>query len=538
VKLLATALSNARLARVIAAWSAVSLGWWAFSIVLSLYAYRSGGAGAVALALTVRMLPAALVAPYTSLLADRHARRTVLMASAALACVLLVAITAAAAADAPLGVVLVFATASTAVNTAYRPAQAALLTELARTPTELAAGNVCVSGIENFGFLLGSLMAGALAAFAGLDVAFGACAVAYAVSVVVLAGVPATRRVAPPPAEDGHALADLLEGVRTVAAHRDIRLLVGVFSFDMLVQGAADVLLVVAALELLHVGEGGVGWLNACWGIGGVAGGFATLALLGRGRLVAGLTGGLVLAGIPLALIGVWPNAGLAYVLLVVLGIGYALSEVALLTLTQRLASDDVLARVFGVEESLQVVATALGSLAAAGLVGALGNRGALTVVGLAEPVVALALWRRIAGFAAGTAVPERAFALVRGLPLFAPLPMAMVETLTLRLQQREHAAGDVIIRQGEEGDTFFVIADGSVEVREDGELRRREGSGDFFGEIALLRDVPRTATVTAITPVTTLAMDREDFLAGVGSHARSATVAEAVVSDRLGAAL
>jgi MFS family permease len=322
-----------------------------------------------------------------------------------------------------------------------------------------------------------------------------------------------------------------------VRAQRDIRLLVGVFTADAFVQGAVDVLLVVAALQLLDIGEGGVGWLNACWGVGGVLGGMAALGLLGRGRLASGLTGGLLLCGLPLAAVGVWPVAGAAYPLLVLLGLGYALTEVALLTLTQRLASDDVLGRVFGVEETTYVLATALGSVVAAALVGLVGDAAAIVVVGLSLPALGVALRRRVAGFAAVAAVPEREFGLVRALPLFAPLPLAVVETLTLRLDERRHAPGDVIVRQGDEGRSFFVIADGTVEVREDGVVRRRLETGGFFGEIALLRNVPRTATVTAITPVTTLAIAREDFLAGVGAHPRSIRAAETVVSDRLGTA-
>jgi MFS family permease len=538
MRLLRTVLSNGPIARVIAAWAGVSLGWWAFSIVLSLYAYRAGGAGAVALALTVRMLPSALAAPYTSLLGDRHMRRSVLLVTAALSALLLAVVAAAASADAPLAVVLLPAVAFTSVNTAYRPAQAALLAELARSPGELGAGNVCVSTLESGGFLLGSLMAGALAGYAGLDVAFAACAAAYAVALLGLLGVPATRRPAPVAHAEAGAVAELLHGVRTVAAHPDIRLLVQVFGVVALVEGAVDVLLVVAALELLGIGEDGVGWLNACWGIGGVAGGMAALTLVGRGRLALGLLAGLVLAGLPLVVVGAWPHAAAAYPLLVLLGVGYALVEVALLTLTQRLASDDVLARVFGVEETARVIATALGSLAAGALVGVLGARGAIVAVGVVLPVLGVALWRRLAGFAAGAQVPERAFALVRGLSLFAPLPLAIVETLALRLRERSHPAGEPIVRQGEPGDTFYVIADGTVEVQVDGAVRRQEGAGEFFGEIALLRDVPRTATVTALTPVTTLALDREDFLSGVGAHARSASVAEAVVTERLAAPL
>lgn len=535
MKLLRTALSNRQIARLLVAWAAASLGSWAFSIVLSLYAYREGGAGAVALALTVRMLPSGLAAPYAAMLGDRHERRTVLVVAAGLCAVALVAIAAAAGGGMPLAVVLVLSAVFTAVRTAYRPAQAALLTAHARSPAELAAGNVCVSTIESVGFLLGSLLAGALAGLVGLDLAFLACAVPFAIAVPVLAGLPRRAGPAAPEVEAPGGLSELLEGVRTVAAQRDIRLLVGVFTADAFVQGAVDVLLVVGALQLLDIGEVGVGWLNACWGVGGVLGGIAALGLLGRGRLASGLIGGLVLCGVPFALVGVWPEAGAAYALLVVLGVGYALVEVALLTLTQRLASDDVLARVFGVEETTHVLATALGSMASAGLVGLAGDRAAIVIVGLALPVLGLALRPRVAGFAAGAQVPERAFGLVRGLPLFAPLPLAVVETLALRLEERRHDEGEVIVRQGDEGHTFYVIADGTVEVRADGELRRRQEPGDFFGEIALLRDVPRTATVTALTPVTTLAMEREDFLAGIGAHVRSAGAAEAVVTDRLG---
>ena len=120
--LLRTALSNGRIARVLVAWAAASLGSWAFAIVLSLYAYREGGAGAVALALTVRMLPSAFAAPYAAMLADRHARRTVLVVGSALCAASLIGIAAAAAADAPFAAVLVLAVVFTSVRTAYRPA--------------------------------------------------------------------------------------------------------------------------------------------------------------------------------------------------------------------------------------------------------------------------------------------------------------------------------------------------------------------------------------------------------------------------------
>ncbi len=534
--LLRTMAANRDLARIEAAWAAASLGNWAFSILLALYAYRQGGTGAIALALVVRMLPAGLAAPYAAMLADRHPRRSILLWSAVLRAVALLATAGAAAVGMPLGAVLVFATLFTVANTAHRPAQAALMPQVARTPAELAAANVCWSAIDYAGFLLGGVLAGVLAGLIGLDLSFAVCAAAFAVSAIAVAGLDPDARPEPLAGTQAGGIAELTAGARTVLAHPEIRLLVGIYGVNALIQGVVDVLIVVAALELLGLGESGAGWLNAAWGAGGVLGGATALALLGRGRLALGLAAGLTLAGLAPIAIGAWPEAVTAFVALAVMGVGFALVEAALLTLTQRLAADDVLARVFGVEEAVEVVALGLGSVLAAVLVGALDVDGALIAAGVVLPVLALLILRRVTGWVAGAQVPERDFGLLRSLPLFAPLPIATVESLALRLSERSYAAGEPIVTQGEAGDSFFVIAEGEVEVDVDGVPARRERSGEYFGEIALLRDVPRTASVTAVGAVTTLAIGREQFLSGVGGHPRTTHAADTVVADRLAA--
>ena len=334
--------------------------------------------------------------------------------------------------------------------------------------------------------------------------------------------------------EEAGGLAELAEGLRTVREHAEIRLLVGLYAVDSLIQGIFDVLVVIAAIELLGLGESGEGWLNAAWGLGGVLGAVAALALLGRGRLASGVTAGMAVAGLALVAMGAWPEAAAAIALLVVAGVGFALLDTALLTLTQRLAADDVLGRVFGVEETIEVVTMALGSIVAAALVGLLGVEGAIVAAGAVLPVVALLTARRLASSEAGAPVPERTFELVRSLPLFAPLPIALQENIALRLGERSYGPGEPIVTQGEVGDTFFVIADGEVEVQIDGAVRRSQHAGEFFGEIALLRDVPRTASVSAVGPVTVLVIDREEFITGVGGHPRSAHAAETAVRDRL----
>jgi len=189
---------------------------------------------------------------------------------------------------------------------------------------------------------------------------------------------------------------------------------------------------------------------------------------------------------------------------------------------------------VFGIEEAIEVLGMALGSAVAAVLVGLLGVDGAFIAAGAVLPVVAVFTARRTASMEAGVHVPERTFGLVRRLPLFAPLPIAIQENIAARLTERSYGAGERIVTQGEVGDSFFVIADGEVEVQVDGAPRRSQHAGDFFGEIALLRDVPRTASVSAVGAVTVLVIDREEFLAGVAGHPRSAAEAEAVVRHRL----
>ena len=535
MKLLRTLVANRDLVRVELAWAAASLGNWAFSILLALYAYREGGAGAVAVALVVRMVPAGLAAPYAAMLADRHSRRWLLTWSALARAVALAGAAAVAAAGAPLGAVLAFAVVFTVAGTAHRPAQAALMPQLARSPAELAAANVAWSVIDYSGFLLGSLAAGALAGLAGLDVGFAVCAAALALTALAAATLPRDARPEAPAQAPG-GLAELAAGLRTVRAHPELRLLVSIYSVNALIQGVIDVLIVVTAIELLGLGEQGAGWLNAAWGAGGVAAGAVALALLGRGRLAAGLAGGLALAGLSVAAVGVLASEGAAYVLFVLMGAGFALVESALLTLTQRLAADDVLGRVFGVEETIEVLALGLGSVVAAVLVSSLGVEGALIAAGAVLPLAALIAARRLAGTAAGVRVPERVYGLVRALPLFSPLPVATLENLALRADERSYTAGEPVVRQGDVGDAFFVLADGEVEVDVDGVFRRRQGPGEFFGEIALLRDVPRTSTITAAGPVTALAIEREAFLGAIGAHARSGGAAEASARERLAA--
>jgi hypothetical protein len=255
--------------------------------------------------------------------------------------------------------------------------------------------------------------------------------------------------------------------------------------------------------------------------------------LLNRGRLAIGLIAGSLIAGAGLALPGAWPVAVAAYGAWVLMGGGYTFVEVVAHTMLQRLGSDEVLGRVLGFLETSRFAAMALGSIAAPAAVAVVGIRGALICLGAVLPVFAFLRWGPLRRFEVGAPVEERPYCLLRENSIFAPLPVATLERLCHSLTPIEAMAGEDIITQGERGDRFYLIDRGEVEIRKDGAVRHVEVDGGCFGEIALLRDVPRTATVRATRPTRLMALDRDRFIGAVTGHLRSHQAADAVIETR-----
>ena len=317
-----------------------------------------------------------------------------------------------------------------------------------------------------------------------------------------------------------------------------LRLVVGLIAAQTVVDGALDVLIVVLALETLDAGASGLGFLNSAAGVGGIAAVLVIGGVAARRRLASSLGIGIVLWGLPLALIGIWPEQAVALVLLALVGAGGTIVGVAGDTLLQRAAPPDLLARVFGAVDGVLLVALALGSLGAPFLIDRIGVRAALIVTGALLPVLAALTWTRLVAIDAAAAVPERQVELLRGSPIFAPLDPATLEALALRLEPRRVDAGEVVFTQGETGDEYYLVDSGRLNVAVDGETISELDESDGFGEIALLRDVPRTATVTALDDTSLYALERDDFLAAVSGHAHSRAAAESVVTNRLSPAV
>lgn len=512
-----------------------SFATWCFTIALGVYGFEAHGAAGVGIVALVRFLPAAIVSPVVGLLIDRFPRRSVMLGSVIAAAAVLCGAATATALDAPTAVVFVFPALFAVAFCGYTPAHAALTPTLVETPQQLSASNVTHSVMENLGSLLAALVAGVLLGPTSPAFVIGVAAAAALLASGLVYRVHSDRRPEYVVEEDevAGAFREVSRGARALFFHPALRLSSATMVLLFFFEGFADVMVVVMALELLHLEAGAVGFLNATWGIGAVLGAVALAMLFDRGRLVPAIAGGSLLLGAATMLPGIAPHAATAYAGWLGIGVGFVFVEVAAKTLMQRLGSDETFGRVIGALESGRQAAMALGSIGAVLLVELLHPEGALIALGALLPLFVAIWWRHLRGYEIGAPVGEDHYRLLRGNSIFAPLPLATVERLSQDLEPLAVPAGKDVIVQGEVGDRFFVIETGKVEVFENGVFRRNEGPGESFGEIALLHDVPRTATVRTTEDTRLLALNRDQFLFAVTGHRRSHQLARAVVDER-----
>jgi MFS family permease len=529
---------NANLRRFQLMWAATMLGQWAYFVALSVFAYQNGGAAAVALVGIIRAVPCVIAAPFSSLLSDRYRRERVILSAQLGRLVILSASAVALFAEAPAGVIYAAAAGMSVLGEGMKPAGAALLPSLATTPQELTAANVAYRSIQAVGLFLGPAIGGILLALTEEGVVFASAAVASAAAAVVVARIqPGDRALRRAGREREGFLDELAAGFRTIAADSRLQILVVLSVVQFAVAGAFSVLVVASALDLLDLGESGVGFLNAAVGAGALLGTVAAIALVGRERLASDFGVGIFLWGIPIALIGVWPESIVAFALLLFVGAGNTLIDVSGPTLLQRLVEDEVLARVFGALQSFLILGYGVGMLGAPLMIELIDIRGALIVSGALLPLLTTLFWRSLTRIDPGVRAPSELLELLRSVPIFAPLPESVLEYLAGTLTRVRRGASETIFHQGDQGDHYYLIEAGEVDISIDGRVVSTLGPGQGFGEIALLRDVPRTATVTAKTDVTLDALGRDEFIAAVTGHTASAQAADNVVSSRLGAA-
>jgi MFS family permease len=496
------------------------------------YAYHSGGARTVGLVFFARFVFAAIAAPWLGVLADRRSRRQLMLGGDLVRCAIFAGMTLSASAGASPYIVYVLAVTSTVVSSSYSPAQAALLPSLVETPDELTAANLVGNTISSVGMFVGPALGGILLAVSSPSAVFALNGALFLWSAFFVVQVPRDER--PERLERSKLLPELTAGFTAVWRTPALRVVISLTTGDAILYGALEVLLVVLALRILHSGNAGYGWLNTGMGVGSVVGAFVVAAIAARRRLAGGFGLGIFVSGIALCIAAAVSSLAPALIILGLFGMTTILVEVTSVTLLQRSAENEVLGRVFALYETLGLAGTAAGAVVAPALVSWLGPRGALIATGAFLSVLLVPLWPSLRRIDTEARIAEEPLELLRRIEIFAQLPEPVLERLASTATAVSVPEDQVVVSRGEAGHRFYVIASGRAAVELDDDTTRELGAGDFFGEIALLREVPRTATVRALEPLQLFAVERDEFIAAVTGHAPTLAAAESVVVSRM----
>ena len=540
-------LANRGLRRIELAWTLGFAADGALLVALLLVAFEAGGPFAVGLVGVIRTAPAILAGPLVGIPAARLPPGPLLFAVHLVRGLAALGAAAALIGGGPLALILVLAGLSAAAGALVRPIQIAAMPSFATQPGELVAANIAMSTGEGIGAFVGPLLGGAAVAAAGPPGAAVVGSVLFVAAFAALLGLRATADELAEHAAELGARSRAEEGSSAWSAFRArlgeapaalrrtpaaATILAG-FGGQVFVRGLASALIVVASIELLGLGEAGVGLLAAAYGLGGFAGALGAVGLAGRRRLGPVFAVALSLWGLPLAVIGAVPIPVVGFAALFVSGVANGILDVAGFTLLQRAVPTRARAPVFGLLEAVVGIGVSAGGLVVPILIAGLGARGALAVAGSILPILAVATWPRVRRADDEAVLPDVELSLLRGVPLFARMPMSALERVADALVPAAYGPGDVLMREGDPGDRYLIIASGAADVTVGNRLINRCGPGEAIGEIALVHAVPRTATVTAVEPTTAFGLSSADFHAAI-SGPTSAAAAETVAAERL----
>jgi predicted MFS family arabinose efflux permease len=523
--------AHPHLRRLEGGWAAVVSGESIAQVAIGVLAYHVAGVGGLGALVALQMVPSALLAPWLALLGERG-RRERLMLLCDLARLTLALAAALAAAEGVRGWVLYPISVGLAVaQSAFNPARRALVPLLVGAPAQLTAASVVTGLVQAVCQTAAPAIGAVVLAVAGPSEALLVAAAAFAVAVVADLGLPSSVGLAQRPTHLGRP--SVRAGAAAALADSRLRLVLGLFAAKNLGRGAVNVLIVLTPLGLLGLGGQAVGWLTAAMGAGGIVGGLVAATLVSRRRLAGPMALGLALWGLPLLAIAALPRAGIAVVALVALGAGNTVCDAAGYSLVSRSTRDDLLVRVYGVHESVRAIAIAIGgSLTALAAIRG-GTRDALVAAGAVLTVAALAGFL-LRGLDRPVKIDRGWVALLRGVPVLGWLPPIGLERLASQLAPVEFAADAVVLQEGEQGDTAYVIRSGEAVVTVAGTEVARVGPGQLIGEIALLRAGRRTATVTTVTPMRALALDRAEFLVAATGTADARAAGAGLLAERL----
>ena len=539
------AFGNATLRVVGVAYTLFSTAEFGIWLVLLVIAYEHGGPTASMTMVLVQLVPCIVIGPFIGSFADRRRPSRVLGAGYGLQALSMAGVAAAVGFGAPLLAIYLLAPLTALSLTVTRPAQAALLPAIVRTPDELTAANVMTGWTEGAASLAGPAVAGVLLTLSGPGLAVAGMAAMSGVSTLLVAGVDGPA-AAVSTDDGGSAGADnggpasVGTGVRSnlAAAARNPQVLVLLIlhSFYYVLIGSLDLLCVILALTVLHLGQGGAGYLNAALGAGALLAGLVTAFLVGRRHLSHTLTLSLATAVAALALIAGVTQVAVVFVLIATVGLAGTVFDITGRTLLQRAAPPDAIAGSFAIFESMTDFGLATGAVLVRVAIGVGGMRAALVAPAVLAVVLIAVLWRQLSRIDASATIPQVEIQLLRSLPIFAALGPPSLEGVARELRPEQVRAGAVVVTEGEPGSRYYAVADGRFDITRGGRLVGTAGRGDGFGEIALVRNVPRQATVTAVTDGLVYSLDKAPFVQTLSGHASAASAVGEVVDQHLAA--
>lgn len=530
-RLLVGALRVGDMRRVLTAYLGFSVAEMANFIAILIYAYEVGGSPALGLVAFLQLAPAAVFAPVGATLGDRYRREVMLTMAYAVFAASSASVAIALYADWPVGVIYFLAAVNATVLTLVRPFHESLLPALARSTEQLTAGYVAGGTIENLGLIGGPLLAGLTAAVWGTGAVFVITTVLLLGGTILVWGVKTSTA-----ADRGtgqSAIQMTLEGFGAFRGSRP-RVILLMLTSVIFLAGVLEVATIVLAFEVFGSEDAGAAWLNAVIGVGAAAGSVLAVVLIGRRHLAPSMRRGLLLIAVSVSLIPIVGSQAVALVALAVMGAGWTFVDVSGRIMLQRVIPLGGLSRAFGVLEGTSMAAEALGSVAGAVLIGWLGVGWALVVASLLIILVLLVNRGALQEADVGVVVPIEHLHLLRSTSMFAALGPAELERLARTIDEESVGPGTAVCVQGEPGERFYFLERGTARVVRDGMNVATLESGDFFGEIALLRDIPRTATVEAVSDLDLLVLERGPFLDAIKSSACQIEAAQAVSQTRM----
>ena len=503
-------------------------------IAVLVYAFDQGGTRAVGLVSILCLVPAGLLAPIAAGLGDRFPRERVVrfgyLVQAATTGILALAL----AAGAPPLVAYLLAMLTCIPYTAGRPNHHALLPSLSTVPEEVAAANSVSALTEGVGYAIGGLTAAVLATI-GAGAIVAVAALALGLAFLLTLGIHAPTGDVDLGAFRVWTLAvDAVDGIRRIATTRGTRILVLIAGALAIATGAIGVLMVPLVIDRLGLGDSGVGFVSTIMSVGLFMGAGISVAFATRRRLAGGILAAAALYATGGLLFGLATTTAIVVMAAIVYGASITLLDVLARTLLQRTTSDDLLTRVFGAVEALWLLAYAAGAATAPLLESRIGLPVSFVLLGCTVLVAGLLSFAGLRRIDAAAVVPVRQLELLAGIPMFAPLPHIDLERIGRQLDLIATPVGTELIRQGDVGDRFYIVDAGAFEIVHDGTRIDTAEEGGYFGEIALLHDVPRTASVRAIADGAVWALDQEEFLATVTGLPQAAKAAQDISAERL----